>query len=384
MIIFKAFFKILKKNLTGIALYVVIYLAITVFVSVTSTERADEVFSKEAMDIGLENRDQGRLGAALAGYLGQSNAVKKIPESREELCDAMYYREIDYVLKIPEDFTERFGAGEREGLIEGTDVPGSAASFFVEHEVDGFLKTVGMYLDAGIGMERALQLAEEDMGVRADVSFLSRDDARQMPVGYYYFQYLPYVFISIMVLGVGAAMMSFQDRDMDGRNKCASMPFFSRNLQIFLGCAAFTAAVDAVFLGMACGSCAEYLFSAKGALSAVNAVIFSICALSLAWFLSGFLKNQETIVGFSNLAGLSFSFLGGVFVPMDVMGETARQIARFVPSYWYEKANGEIQKAGGLADAGQIWLDFLAVAMFALAFFSMGLLARRMKLMRAQ
>ena len=358
MIIFKAFFKILKKNLTGIALYVVIYLAITVFVSVTSTERADEVFSKEAMDIGLENRDQGRLGAALAGYLGQSNAVKKIPESREELCDAMYYREIDYVLKIPEDFTERFGAGEREGLIEGTDVPGSAASFFVEHEVDGFLKTVGMYLDAGIGMERALQLAEEDMGVRADVSFLSRDDARQMPVGYYYFQYLPYVFISIMVLGVGAAMMSFQDRDMDGRNKCASMPFFSRNLQIFLGCAAFT--------------------------SAVNAVIFSICALSLAWFLSGFLKNQETIVGFSNLAGLSFSFLGGVFVPMDVMGETARQIARFVPSYWYEKANGEIQKAGGLADAGQIWLDFLAVAMFALAFFSMGLLARRMKLMRAQ
>ena len=61
------------------------------------------------------------------------------------------------------------------------------------------------------------------------------------------------------------------------------------------------------------------------------------------------------------------------------MGEGARKLAKFTPSYWYVTANQEIQKTASFAEGGKVYQSFLMVLMFSLAFFSAGLLANRMK-----
>ena len=83
-------------------------------------------FSKVSLKIAVENQDQGEVGEGLVSYLKEHNQIKEVPKDREALKDAMYYQEIDYVLLIPKDFTERFAAGEGEELLEGTAVPGSS------------------------------------------------------------------------------------------------------------------------------------------------------------------------------------------------------------------------------------------------------------------
>ena len=65
---------------------------------------------------------------------------------------------------------------------------------------------------------------------------------------------------------------------------------------------------------------------------------------------------------------------------LDMMGERARQIARFIPSYWYVKANEEILNVTSLSGAGTVYRSYLMVLMFSLVFFSAGLLVRRLKL----
>ena len=151
MQVFKAFFRILYKNKASLLMYIVIYLALAVTVGNVLEENSKTEFSGVSLDIGLENKDKGSLGDGLEEYLGSQNQILGVPEKKEDLQDAMYYEELDYVLVIPEDFTEKFQAGEQEGLLEGTVVPGSSSAYLVEQEMVSFLRTLAMYLKAGYG-----------------------------------------------------------------------------------------------------------------------------------------------------------------------------------------------------------------------------------------
>lgn len=379
MQLFKVFFKILNKNKGQLIMYTVIYLSLALLMSSVMKEQAEEEFTGVSLDIALENKDQGKLGAALEQYLGERHRLKEMPKGKEALQDAIYYEEIDYVMVIPEDFSEKFAAGDRENLLEGTVVPKSSSSYLAEHDMESFLKTADMYVSAGFTMEDAVSFTLEDMEEKGKVEFLNQEDGQPLSGGFYFFQFIPYIFVTMMILGVGVVIKTFQNKDLSARNKCSAVPYLQQNLQILLGCLVYMLVVYAVFMVMAGCNTGDYLFTPQGILSAINALLFAVCALCLSWFAVQFAPNTAVLNAMSNVFGLGFSFLGGVFVSLDVMGETARKIARFVPSYWYVIANQDIQKVNGFSDAGTIYKSYLMVAMFSLAFFAAGLLANRMK-----
>lgn len=380
MQVFKAFFRILYKNKTSLFMYIAIYLALTLIISNVLQEKSQTEFTGVSLDVALENRDGGSLGKALETYLEARHRLTDIPEQKEDLQDAMYYRELDYVLTIPEDFTEKFQNGDTEELLEGFMVPGSSSAYLIEQDIESYLKTVSMYLKAGSDVQQAASLSIRDLEKKAQVEFLEEDGTSTIPGGFYFFQYIPYVFLIMMILGVGNVMKSFKNKDLEARNKCSSISFLKQNMQIFLGCMVYMGLVYVIFMGMACLNTGDYIFTLQGFLSAVNALVFGICALSVAWFAVQFARNTAALNVLSNIFGLGFSFLGGVFVSLDMMGERAGQIARFTPSYWYVKANEDILSVEDFTGAGLVYRSYLMVLMFAFVFFSAGLLVHRMKL----
>ena len=51
------------------------------------------------------------------------------------------------------------------------------------------------------------------------------------------------------------------------------------------------------------------------------------------------------------IIGLSFAFLGGTFVDLDILGEGVAKVGRFIPNYWYSIACKKIWYEGaGLTD----------------------------------
>lgn len=379
MQVFKAFFKILNRNKTSLLMYTIIYLAITVITMHAMQEEDVTGFSEISLDVGVENRDTGNMGRTLVEYLESRHQIQKVPKEKEDLQDAMYYEELDYVLIIPEDFTEKFEQGETEGVLEGTVVPGSSAAYLMEHKIESFLKIASMYRSGGFEVEEAAKRASEDMEEKGQVEFLEKNGGQRLPGGFYFFQYLPYVFVVMMILGLGVAMKEFQEKNLAARNKCSAMSFFKQNGQIFLGCMVYMMMVYLVFMVMACGSVGDYMMSLQGVLSAANALIFMFCSLSVAWFAAQFAYNAAILSIMSNVFGLAFSFLGGVFVSLELMGERGQQMAKFVPSYWYVMANREIQKMTSFSEAKELFPFFLMVLVFTLAFFSLGLLVNRMR-----
>ena len=387
MQVFKAFFKLLNKHKSAIFVYTGIFFAITMLMTSSGQSTEKKQYSQVELTIGVENSDKGELGAALVDYLSTHNKIKELPKEKEELIDAMYYRKMEYVLKIPKDFTEKFLAGERENVLESTVVPGSNTNFLTEAEMNQFLVNLGMYLDSGFDTKEAIEHTMKDVKKDSQVSLLDASDSQEKPRAAFYFQYLSYIFVTIMVMCLGAILLIFGKKEIDDRMKCSSTSFTKRNLQMVLGSILLALMIYGFFMIAAWVLFADYMNSVKGVLSALNALVYMILCLSLTFFISRVAGNGEESGGkldlIANIVGLAFSFLGGVFVPMEVMNETVVQVAKFIPSYWYNNANDKIWKITSFADAGDIYKNYLIMGIFAVAILAVAMVINKVKARRS-
>lgn len=379
MQVFKAFFKILNKNKTAMVIYIAIYMALMLVLSGNGAQNDTSDFSQVALDIGVENQDKGELGAALVEYLSKENNIKEVPKDQEELLDAMYYREMHYVLVIPEDFTEKFIAGQRGELLEGTVVPGNSTAYLTEMEINEFLKTLGMYVDGGIEPEKAARQTLADMQEDASVEFLSQEDGKERPGASYFFQYFPYIFLCMMLVSLSTVLMKFNKKDIDARNRCSAMSFTRRNMQMILGSVGIMIVEYAFFMIVAGIMYPDYMGSIRGLLSALNALVYMLVCLGIAFFVSRLAHDDGELNMVANVIGLAFSFLGGAFIPLEIMGDGIKQVSKFIPSYWYEVSNNAIWKLESLADAGDIYRNMLVTGAFAIAVMAAAMVMNRLK-----
>lgn len=379
MQVFKAFFKILNKNKTTMLVYMVIYLALIFMYSFNGQKNDTSDFSKVSMEIGVENRDNGKLGEALVSYLEKGNEIKEIPKGREELLDAMYYRDIQYVLIIPEDFTEKFLAGERDEVLEGTVVPGNNTAYLAEMEIDEFLQNLGMYIDGGYELKQAAQKTLDNMEKESKVEFLNVEDSKTKPTAAYYFDYIPYIFLCVMVVSLSGVLMIFNEKDLDARNRCSAMSFFQRNLQMILGSVGIMLLEYGVFMAVAWIMYPDYMGSVRGILSMGNALIFMLVCLSIAFLAGRQATDDGQLNMIANIVGLAFSFLGGVFVPIELMNKGMQKVAKFVPSYWYVSSNNDIWKIKSLSEAGDVYRNYLVMLVFAAALLAVAMMINRLR-----
>ena len=68
---------------------------------------------------------------------------------------------------------------------------------------------------------------------------------------------------------------------------------------------------------------------------AANALCYALVCLSLAFMFSYLIKSHNVQSAVANLVTISLSFLSGVFVPVELLGEGIRRLSIFLPTYWY-------------------------------------------------
>lgn len=379
MQVFKAFFMIANRNKMSVIVYIGIFFALTLMLSGAGQKNDKTQFSQTSLEIAVDNKDQGELGEGLVKYLSEKNNIKDMPEEREELLDAMYYEELDYVLVIPEDFSRLFMERKRNQLLEGTIVPGSTVASLAETEISQFLNILAMYADSGYQQAEAVKMTLKIMQEESKVEFLDAYGEKGKEPVLYYLQYLPYIFICVMIISLGLVLMVFSKKDIDARNKCSAMSFTSRNLQMILGSIILMIMEYVLFMGMAVILYPEYMLSIRGVLSWANAFAFMLLSLSLAFLIGSLAKSIEILNMCSNVIGLGFSFLGGIFVPLEMIDSNIKKISKFIPSYWYTISNDAISRIDNIKQAGPVIQNILVLLGFTAAILSAALLVKRMK-----
>ncbi len=380
MQVYRAYIKILKKTLPSLSIYLIIFLALSFFLSGSGKESKATQFTKNKIDIAVINEDEGVLGSKLKEYIGGIHNLVELENDKELLQDELYNRNVEYILFIPKDFTSKLRAGEIENLCENVKIPGSTTGKYIDYQIEQYISTLNLYLISQVEEEKALAYTMNDLSAEVEVNLLDSKITTSKADDYYYFLYLPYILISLVILGIGPILMIFNKKEINDRNLCSAMPLKKKNMQLIMGCIITVMIFYLLFMIVAFVIYGKNMGTLKEALYLINAFVFLIIATGMGYFVSIFTTTTNELNMITNTIGLGMSFLGGIFVPREILGENVLVISKFLPTYWYVNAVEAIQNvssnSGFMKD---IQISIGIQLLFAIAIFAVALVATRIR-----
>ena len=386
MPVFKLCLKIFRKNLSSLLIYVFVFLGVAALVSTSSASNPPAAgFSASKTNVAFFSEEDTPLVEGLKAELSKTADFVTLPDEPDALQDALYYRDVTSILRVPKGFTESFLKGE-DVQIEQTSVPNSADGAFVELNVDQYLNTAKLYTenDPDITQRELTERLEKDMNVSTQVSVQTGDTAENnRNVLYYYFNYLAYTLSAVLIYGISAVIIVFNNRDLNRRNLCAPVGAGSFNFQLFLSNLFFTALCWAIMVGMGLLLGAKEVNQPGTPYLLLNSVIFTLCVSSVSYLIGILLKNQNAISAVCNVVTLGPCFISGVFVPQSMLNGTVLKIASFTPTYWFVKANDKITSllVFNSSSLSPVYTCMLVELLFTAAFFALALAVGKRKRM---
>lgn len=107
MIVFKTFWKIVNKYKFTVILYTVILIIFAGVNMQTSDTNTSFVASKP--DILIINNDEDiGITQDLINYIKENSNIIDIKENDEAINDALFYRDVNYIIYIPENYRNDF------------------------------------------------------------------------------------------------------------------------------------------------------------------------------------------------------------------------------------------------------------------------------------
>ncbi|MEZ3434524.1 MAG: ABC transporter permease [Lachnospiraceae bacterium] len=339
MTVFKGFLTITKRNLKMVFLYIIIFLTISIMTQKMLGPQGGISFERESLDIAVIDRDGGALAKGLTEYLSAYHNIKDMPDDKSILQDRLFYREIYYIVTIPEDFENKVLLGT--DTLPVTKVPGSTSGYYVDQQINTFINSVRVMTDGGFSLTDAIAKVQENSKESPQVTLIDKNGhGGSMPAHAFMYQYMPYIIISILCYTLGYIMIEFNKTDVRKRMRCSAVSDRAFNSQIFLGYVVVGFAVWCILSIMPIFVYRnDFLTDTNLPFYLLNSFILTIVALTLAFFVGSFLKSEELISAVVNVLSLGMSFLCGVFVSMDVLGKGVLTVAHFLPVYWYEIVN---------------------------------------------
>lgn len=370
MQVYKCFFRILKKQMGQIIMYLGIFLALSIVVSLQGAENKGAEFEAAEFSFSVFDEDDSPASKQMTAYLAKENELVEIPDEKSAVQDELYNRHTHCVLRIPKGFGESLKEDEVKE-ISLTSVPGTFYGEIFEGKVNGYVTVLRNYLKGGFDEAEALKRAEKTLALEPEVELSSARDESIHSKMYYFFNYVPYIFLCICVVAITPVLIVFRGKGIGERMESSAYPVSKVNLSLCGGIVTAGIGLVVIHSTMVAALTKGALFSGKGLLYVANVVSFTFVAISFVFLIGRFVKRLEVLSMIANVAALGMSFLGGIFVPLHLLGDGVVRIAHFLPAYWYIRAAGWIDSYTGGSKA-ELYEFYGIQLLFAVAFLCVG------------
>lgn len=372
MQVFKGYQKIVLRNIGLLIMYMCITIGIVVIIQKNQPAAGQEGgFAQAKQKVALIDREGGLLADTLRRYLAREQILTELKDDPAAIQNELFYRNVTYVLVVPENAQAAFEAGER--AAQSIQVPGSQAGYYLDAKITSFLNQIRIYRAGGFSMEEACERALALLDTKADVTLLDLNGNGGERAGYnYFFRYLPYGVLAGMIMCLSTVVMEFKKEEIKRRISCSPVKLRVQNLAVIACFLTVSLALWCVCIAVQALLYGGGIFTSPNApLYLANSFIFMIVAMSLAYLAGMAAKHPAALNALSNIITLGLCFLGGILVPIEMLGGAAKTAAQFLPTYWYSKINGilgDFRTVGGEA-LPAVFKGFLLQLLFAAACF---------------
>ncbi|NLW78693.1 MAG: ABC transporter permease [Ruminococcaceae bacterium] len=333
MQVFKTFFAVVRKNIGLMCMYTGIFVGIAITMANVVPAEGGASFQETKTSVTVIDRDNSALSAAITNYLYGRQTAVPLEDDQSVLQDALYRRVTSYILFIPAGYEQAF-LGQASPEMETAQVPDSYSGAYVDNQVESYVKTVRAYTQAGFGLEAALEAAQAD-NARAVPVALTQTVVQSRAGVYYFFQFLCYGMAMVMIFGLAPVLLAFSQKGLAARMNASALPLRKRNGQIGLGALVLALLCFVIYMLMAAIIYRDAMLATGALICMLNAFVFLIFSTALGLLIGMVSKNSNMVTAIANVVVLAMCFLGGVYVPKEVLGAGVQTAGKFLPTTWY-------------------------------------------------
>jgi len=364
MIVFKAFLNIVKKCIFPIILYTVILIFFSGINMSTNDNNLNFTAAKPDIYIINNDKDEG-ITKSLIAYMTNNSNIIELDNKEEAISDAIFYRDVNFIIEIPEDFNAEFLKGNlKEIKIETTnDYP----SIQAKNLLNRYLSTAKLYQSLDLNKDELISKIDKSLESNIEIEMISKLDTDSLNKATNYYNFLNYAFLAGSIYVICLVLASFRNENIKKRTIISSMKESKFNKDLLLSNSIFAFILWILYVILSFILIGKPMFSSHGLIYILNSFVFSICTLAIAFLLGNIVKNKDAINGIINVIALGSSFLCGAFVPMEYLPIGVLSMAHILPSYYYIKNNnliGSIETIN-LINLKPILLNMLILIIFA-------------------
>ena len=336
MTVFKTILKILNKLKGMIILYTAILVAITALNQTSGNNMTN--FEDSKPSVLIVNKDsEDNIAKGFEDYISKHSEIKDIDTKDEDkINDAIFYRDVNYVIYIPKDFGKNLLDGKNPSLEYKSC--GDEYSSYAQMMVEKYIKTVLIYKDYYSGAElisKVNKVVDKDTKVYMKTTL----DTSKLSSMTQYFNILNYALLAGCVYCISMILASLNDETVRKRTIISSFNYKKYNRIVLLSNSIVIFAMWILYMILALILFKDLMFSSNGLGYVINSFVFTICSLTIGFLIGNITQNKNAIGGIVNVIALGTSFLCGCFVPFEYMPDYVLKIAHILPTYYYVAHN---------------------------------------------
>lgn len=341
MIVFKTFLKVVNKSKIPIILYTVILVFFSGFNTVTNDNSTSFVATKPDILIINQDEEEG-ITKNLIGYIGKNSNIKTIENEKEKIEDALFYRDVNYIIYIPKNFRKDFLNFKNPTIeIKSTgDYQASLAELLLER----YLKVANSYHTIIEDEDALLEKIDDTLEVETKVEITSKLDTSALDKATMYYNFTNYCILAGSIYVICLVLSTFKEEKIRKRTIVSSMSHKKHNRYLLYSNGLFALVLWLFYVVLSFLVVGDIMFSMHGLFYILNSFLFMVCALTIAFLIGNFLIDKNAINGLVNVIALGSSFLCGAFVPPEYLPDTVLKIAHVLPSYWFINTNQTIKE----------------------------------------
>lgn len=297
-------------------------------------------FESESLIITVVDQSESEASEALIDYLEEGNQVEVVADAeRSALEEAVFLSQIHGTVIIDPDFDSLVSEGE--AAVEVIRDERATASMQLETELSKFMMFMNaQYNDTGsLDAETLNSALSEGVEVSLnDDTLASSEENYNNAVGYSNFA--AYWLMLFLMMTIGNLMSEYNKPELQKRIIAAPVSSTSSAIQILSSQSLVGIfAVLIMFFGLV-GLYYDRLEGIPLSKIFVALMLITLFTLAMQFAINALTTNRFMVNGLANLITLGLAFMSGIFVPIELFGDTAKSVAEFLPLYHYTQIYG--------------------------------------------
>ena len=374
MTIFKTYWKIVKKNIGIIILYTVMLLVFGTM-NLKANKNSFEFISSKP-DIIIVNNSSGIVTDNLILYLKTNANVKNITDEND-IDDAVFFRDTNYVIYIPKEFENKIENGKEFNIDIKTN--NSYDSYIASELLNKYLDVFSKYMNLYNNKILAIQKLDNSLNKKASVVIENKTNLNSKTSLFYNFS--SYSIMAIVIYIICLVLSSFNDEKISKRTSVSGMNYKTFNNYLYISSFTFTFIIFIVYLILSFLILKSTILNINGILYSLNMFIFFIVSFTMAILISNLVKSKGAISGVVNVISLGSAFLCGAFIPVKYMPSFALKIAHIFPTFYFIDNNEYIASLQNFDKSSYEFVlkNFIIMIVFIIFFLILNSLVTRFK-----